>query len=90
MLNENPDEFTCHEKGRNILLQLRMLLGNNMNFLNGYSFCIETFLNKSDWKIVVDKRDETVSGWQEFDFEPQPVAFIRITGNQSDIVNIVF
>lgn len=98
MLNENPDEFTCHEKGSHILLQLnqpyhidslRMLLGNNMNFANKYSFCIETSMDKSNWKMAVDKRSEYLSSWHEFDFEARETTFIRITGTQSDIVSCV-
>ncbi|XP_055299678.1 BTB/POZ domain-containing protein 9-like isoform X2 [Sitodiplosis mosellana] len=94
MLNENPDEFTCHEKGSHILLQfnqpyyidsLRMLLGNNMNHLNKYSFCIETSMDKINWKMAVNKRNEYLSNWQEFDFEPHSAIFIRITGTRSDV-----
>lgn len=98
MLNENLD-FACHESGHNIVLQfnqsyyidsLRMLLGNAMNHLNRYSFCIETSLNQTDWEMAVDKRDETLSGWQEFNFVPRPALFIKITGTQSDNVSLVF
>ncbi|XP_055299680.1 BTB/POZ domain-containing protein 9-like [Sitodiplosis mosellana] len=93
MLNENPNKFTCHEVDSYILLQfgqpyyidsLRMLLGNNMNQSNQYSFYIETSMNKSKWQMAVDKRNETLSGWQDFDFEPRPAIFIKITGTQSD------
>ncbi|XP_055299685.1 BTB/POZ domain-containing protein 9-like [Sitodiplosis mosellana] len=94
MLNANPDEFTCHEIGSYILLQFnqplyidsfRMLLGNNMNRLNKYSFYIETSLDKKNWKMAVDKRNESLSGWQEFDFESRPANFIKITGTQNDV-----
>lgn len=97
MLNENPDEFTCHENERYILLQfnqpyyidsLRMLLGNNMNYSNKYSFFIETSLDKDIWEMAVDKRDEILSGWLEFDFEPRSAIFIKITGTRSDIVRL--
>lgn len=99
MLNVNPDEFTCHEKGSYILLQfnqpyhidsLRMLLGNNMNHLNKYSFCIETSMDKTNWKIAIDKRNDYLSSWQEFDFEPRSAIFIRIMGTRSDVVSLVF
>lgn len=98
MLNENPDEFTCHDFNFDILVQLnqayyidslRMLLGNNMNHSNQYSFYIETSMNKNDWKMAVDKRDESLSGWQEFEFKPRPAIFIKITGTQKDVVSFV-
>ncbi|XP_055304267.1 BTB/POZ domain-containing protein 9-like [Sitodiplosis mosellana] len=94
MLNLNLDEFTCHEKNRYILLQLnqpyhigslRMLLGNSMNHSNKYSFLIETSMNKGTWTMAVDKRNEYLTGWQEFDFAPRSAIFIKITGTQSDI-----
>lgn len=99
MLNENFDEFTCHENGSNIVLQfnqpyyiesLRMLLGNHMNYANKYSFYIETSTDKINWKMAIDKRNEYLSSWQEFDFEPRSAIFVRITGTRSDIVSNVF
>lgn len=99
MLNENPNEYTCQEVGSSILLQLnqpyyietlRMYLGNGLNHLNKYSFCIETSMNKSDWQMAVDKRNESLAGWLEFDFEPRPAEFIKITGTQRNIVSIMF
>lgn len=95
MLNLKLGDFTCHEIGSDIILRLnqayiinslRMLLGNSLNHSNKYSFFIETSLNKKDWEMAVDKRDETLSGLQEFDFTPRPVAYIKIAGTQKDVV----
>lgn len=97
MLNLNSDEFSCHEKGEFILLQfnqpyyvdsLRMLLGNNMNYSNKYSFYISTSMDKSTWKMAVDTRNKLLSGWQEFYFKPRPAIFVKIEGTQADIVRI--
>ncbi|XP_031623782.1 BTB/POZ domain-containing protein 9-like [Contarinia nasturtii] len=95
MLNDNPKEFTCHEKILGcILLQfnqpyyigsLRMLLGNDKYNSNRYSFYIETSTDTKKWKMAVDKRSESLSGWQEFTFKPRPTTFIKLTGIQTDI-----
>lgn len=97
MLNDNLDEFTCHNIGQGcILLQLnepyhissiRMLLGCNRNYSNGYSFYIETSLDKEKWQMAVDKREESLSGWQQFSFTERPVIFIKIIGTKKDIVS---
>lgn len=90
MLNENSDEFTFHENGSHIELQfnqpyhigsLRMLLGNHMNHLNKYSFRIETSMYENKHlEMAVDKQNETLSGWQDFEFKPRKAIFIKITG----------
>lgn len=99
MLSLSLDEYTCHEIGSCILLQfnqayyvssLRMLLGNSLNQSNKYSFCIETSVNRVFWKMAVDKRNESLTGWQEFDFEDRPAIFIKITGTQKNIVGFDF
>ncbi|XP_055298946.1 BTB/POZ domain-containing protein 9-like [Sitodiplosis mosellana] len=94
MLNENPLDFTCNEIGSSIVLRfnqphyigsLRMLLGNNMDHLNKYSFYIATSMSEGDWEMAVDKRAEYLSGWQEFDFAPRSAVCIKIAGNQKDV-----
>lgn len=94
MLNLKMDEFTCHEKDSYILLQLnqpylidslRMFLGNSLNQSDKFSFCIETSLGALHWEMAVDKRNETLTEWQEFVFEPRSANYIKITGTQSDI-----
>lgn len=92
MLNDNLEDFTCHgQKGHILLLfnqpyhisSLRMLLGNNKINAEKYSFFIETSMDKTIWKIAVDKRNDLLSGWQEFKFESRPTNFIKITGTQT-------
>lgn len=100
MLNDNMDEFTCHEIGeRRILLQLnqpyyihsmRMLLGNERNHSNQYSFYIETSMDNENWQMAVDKRDASVSGWQQFEFGERLVTFVKIIGTKADIVSFIF
>lgn len=100
MLNDNLKQFTCHEIGEGLILlqlnqpyyisSLRMLLGTDKNNTNQYSFFIETSLDNENWQLAVDKRDESLSGWQQFQFEERPVVFVKIVGTQFDIVSIVF
>lgn len=99
MLNSKLHEFTCHERDQGrILLQLnqpykidsiRMLLGNDQNYLNQYSFYIETSMDNVEWQMAVDKRNEVLSGWQTFQFEERPVSFIKIIGTKPDIVSLL-
>lgn len=66
---------------------LRMLLGCAGSHLNQYSFYIQTSLDNVNWQMAVDKRDESLTGWQHFEFEERAVVFVRIVGTQSDVVS---
>lgn len=98
MLNENMGDFSCHQKNDQIVLQLnqpyhigslRLLLGCNGSHTNQYSFYIETSLDNRDWKMAVDKREESLSGWQKFEFEERPVVFVKIVGTQGVSVRLL-
>lgn len=95
LLNEKMDDFSCHQKNGQIVLQLnqpyyigslRMLLGCDRNHSNQYSFYIETSLENENWQMAVDKRDESLLGWQQFEFEERLVVFVKIVGTQSNMV----
>lgn len=80
--------YTCHQLGSGfIVLQLgqpyyigslRLLLWDCD--LRTYSFYIETSPNQKDWEMAVDKRNEQLRSWQQFNFEPRAVVFIKIVG----------
>lgn len=102
MLNENIDEYTWHETNQGcILLQLnqpyyisslRMLLGcdkNHIRFQNKYSFYIQTSFDQEKWQMAVDKCNESLSGWQQFEFEERVVVFVKIVGTEANIVSTV-
>jgi BTB/POZ domain-containing protein 9 len=46
---------------------IRILLWDSHQPRN-YSFYIESSIDKENWEMVVDKRDEKLSSWQEFNF----------------------
>ncbi|KAG4074440.1 hypothetical protein HA402_015136 [Bradysia odoriphaga] len=48
-----------------------------------YSFYVETSVNKKDWKMAVDKRNDQLKSWQELTFEPRPVVFFKIVGTHN-------
>lgn len=93
---EGPDDYDRHlhhhrlhnaNPTNNFLIQLnqpyvidsfRMLLMDRDS--RAFSFFIETSVDDTNWEIVVDQRDKRLKSWQQFTFEPRPVAFIRITG----------
>lgn len=98
MLNENRNQFTSAEPNVGcIMLQLnqpynidsiRMLLGDFKNYVNEFSFYVETSTDKETWTLAVDKRNERLQSWQEFAFDSRPATFVRIVGTQPDVVNI--
>ena len=55
----------------------------------GYSFYIEVSTDQTNWKLVVDKRNESCKSWQTLQFPRTPVVFIRIVGT-SNTANEVF
>lgn len=93
MLNNNPDEYTCHPLDNgNIMMQLsqpfyigslRVLLGNNKCPSNGTSFYIQTSPDGTNWKTVVDKRNENlVPSWYHFEFDEHPIVYIKMVGTK--------
>lgn len=80
--------YTCHQLNSGeivvrlgqpyIISTMRLLLWDCDD--RTYSFYIETSVNKKDWEMVVDKRQEQARSWQNFSFSPRPVVFIRIVG----------
>lgn len=102
MLNNNWEEYTYHRQCKEpscILLQLNqpyfissllMLLGcDPRNQSIEYSFYIETSIDKENWQLAVDKRNESLLGWQEFEFKERPVVFIKIVGTQSGLYKVL-
>ncbi|KAJ3643690.1 hypothetical protein Zmor_026387 [Zophobas morio] len=45
-----------------------------------YKYYVETSINKTEWTIVADHRNEENKSWQVLCFPERPVSFIRITG----------
>ncbi len=45
-----------------------------------YKYRLYVSDNKSEWRIVSDRSEKGVSGWQESEFQPLDVRFIRIEG----------
>jgi hypothetical protein len=48
-----------------------------------YKYYIETSVNKSDWTVVADHKNEASKSWQTLRFTERPVVFIRITGTDN-------
>lgn len=84
----NTSGFTYHFIGQgSIVLQLgqpyyigsmRLLLWDKD--YRKYKFYIETSTNLKEWQMAVDKRDEELRSWQQFNFDPRAVVFIRFVG----------
>ncbi|XP_068911771.1 BTB/POZ domain-containing protein 9-like isoform X2 [Tenebrio molitor] len=52
-----------------------------------YRYFIETSVDKSNWKIAADRRNEDCKSWQTLQFDPRPVVYIRITGTHNTVIN---
>ncbi|RZC34490.1 BACK, BTB, and/or F5 F8 type C domain containing protein, partial [Asbolus verrucosus] len=79
-LFNNPDGqkgYTYHKIGSgSITIQLDARI---------YKYYIESSINKTDWDMVVDRRNEDCKSWQIIRFAEKPVVFIRITGTHNSI-----
>lgn len=83
--------YTCHQLGSGEIVvrlgqpyyigSMRLLLWDCDD--RTYSFYIETSTNRKNWQLVVDKRNEKVRSWQNFNFAPRPIVFIRIVGTRN-------
>ncbi|KAJ3643693.1 hypothetical protein Zmor_026389 [Zophobas morio] len=45
-----------------------------------YKYYVETSVNKTEWTIAADHRNEENKSWQVLRFSERPISFIRITG----------
>lgn len=72
---------------------IRMLLGSKRNYKKQFSFYIETstisWLSSSTWQMAVDKREESLSGWQQFEFEERLVSYVKIIGVGEGVSNFL-
>jgi BTB/POZ domain-containing protein 9 len=83
--------FTSHQIGVNkIVVQLAqpyMIASMKLKLWDGddrsYRYFIETSLDKSNWKIAVDRRNVECKSWQFLQFDQRPMVFIRITGTHN-------
>jgi BTB/POZ domain-containing protein 9 len=55
-----------------------------------YRYFIETSVDKSNWKIVADRRNEDCKSCQTLQFNQRPVVYIRITGTHNTANNVSF
>jgi BTB/POZ domain-containing protein 9 len=51
-----------------------------------YRYFIETSVDKSNWKIAADRRNEDCTSWQMLQFDQRPVVYISITGTHSTVI----
>lgn len=83
--------YTCHQIGSgNILVQLgQPYLVDSIKLLlwdcddRSYSYYIEVSVNRKDWEVVCDKKDQLCRSWQLITFELRPVVFIKIVGTHN-------
>ncbi|XP_024085008.1 BTB/POZ domain-containing protein 9 isoform X2 [Cimex lectularius] len=89
--------YTCHQIGSGaILVQLgQPYMIDSMSLLlwdrddRSYRYYVEVSVNKKNWEIVWDKREEDCQSWQLIVFPIRPVVFIRIIGT-NNTANEVF
>jgi BTB/POZ domain-containing protein 9 len=53
-----------------------------------YRYFVETSVDCSYWKMVVDWRDVDCKSWQFLQFDERPVVYIRITGTKNTANNV--
>jgi hypothetical protein len=55
-----------------------------------YRYFIETSIDKSNWKMAADRRNEDCKSWQILQFDQRPVVYISITGTHNTANNVSF
>ncbi|XP_068911939.1 BTB/POZ domain-containing protein 9-like [Tenebrio molitor] len=55
-----------------------------------YRYFIETSIDKSNWKMAADRRNEDCKSWQILQFDQRPVVYISITGTHNTANNGFF
>nr|CAH0111776.1 unnamed protein product [Daphnia galeata] len=83
--------YTCHQLGSGaIVVQLAQpYIVSSMRLLlwdcddRRYSFYVEVSTNNRDWITVCDRSRQPCQSWQNINFIPQPVVYVRIVGTQN-------
>lgn len=83
--------YTCHQlNSGSIIVQLAQpYLVDSMRLLlwdidtRTYSYYVEVSVDKRNWHMVVDKRNEQCRSWQVIKFQRRPVVYIRIIGTRN-------
>lgn len=103
LLNGNYDDYdwdngyTCHQLGSGsitisfpqpyLVSTMRLLLWDRDD--RYYSYYIESSVNGKTWKRIVDKTNEECRSWQNLEFEPEIISYVRIVGTHNS-ANEVF
>uniref|UniRef100_A0A0K0EQX4 BTB domain-containing protein n=1 Tax=Strongyloides stercoralis TaxID=6248 RepID=A0A0K0EQX4_STRER len=103
LLNGNYDDYdwdngyTCHQLGSGsitiafpqpyLVSTMRLLLWDRDD--RYYSYYIESSINGKVWKRIVDKTTEECRSWQNLQFEPEIVSYVKIVGTYNS-ANEVF
>ena len=83
--------YTCHQLGSgSIVIQLAQpYIISSMRLLlwdcddRTYSYCVDVSCDQRKWNRVVDMSMEACRSWQDLNFTPQPVTFIKIIGTNN-------
>jgi BTB/POZ domain-containing protein 9 len=54
-----------------------------------YSFYVEVSTNNRDWITVCDRSRQPCQSWQNINFIPQPVVYVRIVGTQNTANDVI-
>ncbi|CAH1379429.1 unnamed protein product [Tenebrio molitor] len=82
-------DHTILKKGKIMVQLAQPYMLSSMKLLlwdrdgRSYRYFIETSVDKSNWKIAADRRNEDCKSWQTLQFDLRPVVYIRITGTHN-------
>jgi BTB/POZ domain-containing protein 9 len=84
--------FTSHQIGVNkIVVQLgTVCIHLQISFKKLYLFNTINTLDKTNWKIAVDRRNVECKSWQFLQFDQRSIVFIRITGTHNTANDVSF
>jgi BTB/POZ domain-containing protein 9 len=67
-----------------LLSSMKLLLWDRDG--RSYRYFIEMSVDKFNWKIAADRRNEDCTSWQILQFDQRPVVYIRITGTHTSAI----
>jgi BTB/POZ domain-containing protein 9 len=77
------DQIVVHFAQPYMISRIQLLLWEGGLF----RYFIETSVDKTNWRIAVDRTKANCSSWQLLQFDERPVVFIKIVGTYSTVTN---
>ncbi len=82
-ISGNPEDNILIHLSQPFMIDRLKLMIFSPDGQSTYSFTVHVSPNGLDYTLVLDKREELCTDWQECRFQSTPISFIRITGTKA-------